>query len=195
MPNRETPSFFYQSTIVLPGQLMTKLILLLVVLSSFSGNFHSIASEKHRIIVLTDIENEPDDAMSLVRFLCYSNQWDVEGLVATTSVHQQKETAAWRIKEILQAYSQVRDNLEIHEPGFPSAEYLLSVLREGRADYGMRAVGEDMDSPGSELIIRAVDRPDSRPVWVLAWGGPICLAQALWKVKETRSQKEVEHFV
>lgn len=46
------------------------------------------ASEKHRIIVLTDIENEPDDAMSLVRFLTYSNQWDVEGLIATTSVHQ-----------------------------------------------------------------------------------------------------------
>lgn len=30
--------------------------------------------EKPRVIVLTDIENEPDDAMSLVRFLTYSNQ-------------------------------------------------------------------------------------------------------------------------
>ena len=47
-----------------------------------------------RVLVLTDIENEPDDAMSMVRFLVYSNQWDVEGLVATTSVHQQDETAA-----------------------------------------------------------------------------------------------------
>lgn len=56
------------------------------------------ASEKHRIIVLTDIENEPDDAMSLVRFLTYSNQWDVEGLIATTSVHQKRELATWRIK-------------------------------------------------------------------------------------------------
>ena len=36
---------------------------------------------KPRAFVLTDIENEPDDAMSLVRFLVYSNNWDVEGLV------------------------------------------------------------------------------------------------------------------
>jgi hypothetical protein len=34
---------------------------------------------RHRIIVLTDIENEPDDAQSLIRFLLYSNQWDTEG--------------------------------------------------------------------------------------------------------------------
>lgn len=38
---------------------------------------------KPRVFVLTDIENEPDDAMSLVRFLTYANHWDVEGLVAT----------------------------------------------------------------------------------------------------------------
>ena len=30
---------------------------------------------KRRVLVLTDIENEPDDAESLVRFLLYSNQW------------------------------------------------------------------------------------------------------------------------
>ena len=38
-----------------------------------------------RVIVLTDIANEPDDQMSMVRFLVYSNGYDVEGLVATTS--------------------------------------------------------------------------------------------------------------
>ena len=57
------------------------------------------ASIKPRIIVLTDIENEPDDAMSMVRFLTYSNHWDVEALIATTSIHQKDATAAWRIKE------------------------------------------------------------------------------------------------
>jgi hypothetical protein len=29
---------------------------------------------------MTDIGNEPDDQMSMVRFLVYSNQFDVEGL-------------------------------------------------------------------------------------------------------------------
>jgi len=41
--------------------------------------------ERSRIIILTDITNEPDDEQSMVRFLCYSNEFDVEGLVATTS--------------------------------------------------------------------------------------------------------------
>ena len=150
---------------------------------------------KPRVIVLTDIENEPDDAMSMVRFLTYSNQWNVEGLVATTSVHQKKETAAWRIREIVTAYGKVRDNLLKHEKGYPSAGYLLSVIKEGRPDYGMHAVGKGMDSEGSELIIKAVDRSDSRPVWVLVWGGPNCLAQALWKVKATRSESELKAFV
>ena len=44
-----------------------------------------------------------------------------------------------------------------------------------------------MDSPGSDLIIEVVDRDDPRPVWVPVWGGPNCLAQALWKVRATRS--------
>ena len=42
-------------------------------------------AEKQRVVVMTDIANEPDDQMSLVRFLVYSNHFDVEGLVATTS--------------------------------------------------------------------------------------------------------------
>ena len=46
----------------------------------------TVAAERPRVIVLTDIENEPDDAMSLVRFLVYANQWDTEALIATTSV-------------------------------------------------------------------------------------------------------------
>ena len=92
---------------------MIKKITILLI-SLFTAN-HMIAqteASKLRVIVLTDIENEPDDAMSMVRFLTYSNQWDVEGLVATTSVHQQHQTAAWRIREIVKAYGKVRDNLE-----------------------------------------------------------------------------------
>src|SRR5688572_4372225 len=130
------------------------------------------AAEKVRVLVLTDIENEPDDAMSMVRFLTYTNQWDVEGLVATTSVHQRDKTAAWRIREIVDAYGKVRDNLEKHEPDYPTADYLRSIIREGRPAYGMAAVGAAMDSPGSDRIIEVVDKDDPRPVWVTVWGGP-----------------------
>lgn len=155
----------------------------------------ALFSERQRVLVLTDIENEPDDAMSLVRFLTYCNQWDVEGLVATTSVHQQKKTAAWRIREIVHAYGQVQPNLLLHEPGYPSEEFLLGKIKSGLSDYGMHAVGEGMDSEGSDWIIKVVDKADERPVWVLVWGGPNCLAQALWRVQHDRTAAELQAFV
>ena len=40
-------------------------------------------NSKPRIIVTSD--GEIDDECSLVRFLLYTNEWDVEGIVATTS--------------------------------------------------------------------------------------------------------------
>src|SRR5207342_1553953 len=43
-----------------------------------------------RLFVLTDIGNEPDDQMSFVRLLLYSNEIDIEGLVATTSTWQKE---------------------------------------------------------------------------------------------------------
>src|SRR5690606_1714793 len=77
------------------------------------------SSAQPRVFVLTDIENEPDDAMSLVRFLVYANHFSIEGLVATTSEHQRARVAPQRIRRIVEAYGKVRDNLELHEPGFP----------------------------------------------------------------------------
>ena len=147
----------------------------------------TLAADKPRVFVLTDIENEPDDAMSLVRFLVYANHFDIEGLVATTSIHQQTRVAPEKIRQIVEAYGKVRANLALHEPGFPEAAQLRAVIREGRRDYGMKAVGEGMDSPGSDLLIAALDRNDARPLWVPVWGGPNVLAQALWKLRATRS--------
>jgi len=155
----------------------------------------ALAADKTRLFVLTDIENEPDDAQSLVRLLTYANQFDIEGLVATTSVHQRQKTAAWRIREIVEAYGKVQGNLLLHEPGYPSAEQLLAVVSEGRPDFGMKVVGEGMDSPGSDALIAAADRADPRPLWVPVWGGPNVLAQALWKVRATRSPEALASFV
>jgi len=59
----------------------------------------------------------------------------------------------------------------------------------------MEAVGEGRDSSGSELLIKAVDKDDPRPVWVVVWGGPNVLAQALWKVRATRAVQQLDRFV
>lgn len=151
------------------------------------GFAHAQATNtKPRVLVLTDIDNEPDDAMSMVRFLAYANQFDIEGLVATTSIHQRNHVAPHSIRRIVEAYGKVRDNLEQHEPGFPSGAHLLTLVSEGLPDYGMKVIGSGHDSPGSELLIRAIDRDDARPLWVPVWGGPNVLGQALWKIRATR---------
>lgn len=151
--------------------------------------------EKSRVFVLTDIENEPDDQMSLVRLLVYSNEFDVCGLAAVTSVHLKDRTAKFKIHEIIDAYSQVYKQLRQHDPNFMTDEALHACTCEGLSVYGMHGVGVGMDSEASERLIEAVDSEDERPLWVLGWGGVNVLAQALWQVKQTRSVAACEAFV
>jgi hypothetical protein len=173
---------------------MHKFVLIIILLTT-SFLAYSADSEKPRVLVLTDIENEPDDAMSLVRYLVYSNQFDTEGIIATTSCWQRDKIADWRIYEIVAAYSKVQANLSTHEPGYPTAEYLHSVVKRGFPDFGMNAVGDGKDSDGSEWIINTIDKKDDRPIWVLVWGGANTLAQALWKLHLTRPEREFQAIV
>lgn len=150
---------------------------------------------KPRVIVLTDIGNEPDDSMSMVRFLLYSNEFDVEGLIAATSTWLRDHVNRDLIEERVDAYAQVLANLRVHAEGYPDAESLRDRIRAGRAAYGMQGVGPGMDTDASRLIIDAVDADDPRPVWVTAWGGAVDLAQALYHVVATRNQAGVARFV
>ena len=171
-------------------------IRVLVICSCLCAAIGPLASaEKPRVIVLTDISNEPDDEESLVRFLVYANEYDVEGLIATTSVWLRDTTRTDLIRRDINAYALVRDNLLRHAPGFPAAEQLLAAVRTGQRGFGMRSVGPGLGSPGSQHIIETIDRPDPRPVWVSIWGGANTLAQALWDVKYSRSPEELERFV
>src|SRR3954451_658093 len=87
---------------------------------------------KNRVLVMTDIANEPDDQMSMVRFLVYSNQFDVEGLVATTSTWMRTRVRPDVIRTLIDAYEGVRPNLLEHEPGFPDASALRAVVAPGQ---------------------------------------------------------------
>lgn len=151
-----------------------------------------INAQKRRVLVLTDIEADPDDAQSLVRFLTYANQWDVEGLIATTSIHQKNWAAVESIHAIVEAYGKVQPNLLKHESGYPTAPFLKTKIKKGLEKYGMEGVGEGKDSEGSDWIIKVLEANDPRPVWVCVWGGSNCLAQALWKIQKTRSAEQAE---
>lgn len=148
-----------------------------------------------RLIVLTDIGNEPDDSESMVRLLTYANEMQIEGLVASTSRHLPTGPNKGMIEERLAAYGQSLTNLKIHDDRYPSVERLRAVTLSGSAVYGMLGVGPGKDSAASRLIIEAVDRPDPRPVWIAIWGGAADLAQALWTVRATRTPAELDRFV
>ena len=148
-----------------------------------------------RVIVMTDVANEPDDQMSMVRFLLYSNQFDVEGLVATTSTWMKNKVRPDVIHSVLDAYERVQPNLSRHGAGFPTATALRAVVVPGQPAYGMEAVGPGKTSPGAELIIHAAEKTDSRPLWVLGWGGANTLAQALLSLRSTKTPEQTAAIV
>lgn len=168
-------------------------IVLLITIISTSGTGQQPL--KSRMIVLSDIEADPDDSQTLIRLLLYSNQIDIEGLIATTSVHQKARVAPETIRKIINGYEKVQPNLLKHESGYPTAQSLLAVVKQGLPVYGMEGVGRGKDSEGSEWIIKVLEKDDSRPVWISVWGGPNCLAQALWKIKDTKSAADAKKLI
>ncbi len=153
------------------------------------------ALANERIAVLTDIGNEPDDQMSLVRLLLYANEIDIEALIATTSTWQRTKTSPEIIQQVVAAYGKVQPNLKLHGKGWPTGAALTARISSGQAGYGMAATGQDKLSDGAKALIAAADRPDLRPLWVSLWGGANTLAQALMHVKLTRSAPALFAFV
>ncbi|MGA9651045.1 MAG: nucleoside hydrolase-like domain-containing protein [Pedobacter sp.] len=152
-------------------------------------------STNHRVIILSDIEADPDDTQSLVRLLLYSNQIDIKGLIATTSVWQKDRISPESIKKVIRAYGKVQPNLNKHEPGFPNPGFLMSVVKNGATKYGMLSVGKGQESEGSKWIIKELEKKDGRPLYVAVWGGVNTLAQALFCLRETKSAIEIKQLV
>ncbi|MCW0481784.1 nucleoside hydrolase-like domain-containing protein [Gaoshiqia sediminis] len=152
-------------------------------------------SYKPRVINTTDLGADPDDEQSLVRQLACANEFDIEGLIVATSCWKKSQSNTAMLAQIVDAYGKVYSNLSVHADGYPTPEYLQSISVMGQMGYGMSEVGTGKDSPGSELIIASVDKDDPRPVWVMGWGGMNTVAQAIWKVHETRSPEELTKFL
>jgi hypothetical protein len=150
---------------------------------------------KPRVLVLTDIGNEPDDQMSMIRLLVYSNALQIEGLVATTSTWQKAAVKPEIIHTLLDAYEQVQPTLSTHAAGFPTGAALRALVTTGQPAFGMSAVGDGKMTPGARQILAAADRDDPRPLWISIWGGANTLAQALHEARATRTPAAVEQLV
>lgn len=151
--------------------------------------------KKHRIIVLSDIEAEVDDTESFVRLLLYSNEMDIKGMIATTSVWKRTSVAPEAIVKLIHAYGKVQPNLLKHQTGFPDEKSMLALVKQGLPVYGMLGVGEGKDSQGSDWIIKVLEENDDRPLWISVWGGSNTLAQALYKIKHTKSEAQAKRLI
>ena len=152
-------------------------------------------SYKPRVINTTDLGADPDDEQSMVRQLVSANEFDIEGLIVATGCWKKTQSNTEMLDKLIDAYEEAYPNLIVHADGYPTPKYLKTISVMGQTGYGMGDVGTGKDSPGSDLIIASVDKDDPRPLWVMGWGGMNTIAQAIWKVRETRSETELEKFL
>ncbi len=150
---------------------------------------------KPRVVVISDIGNEPDDQMSFVRLLLYSNQMDLEAMVASTSTWQKTATHPETMHAIAKVYGQVRPNLLLHDKGWPTAEELDARIYAGQPGYGMADTGPGRETAGSAAVARAIEKEDARPLWICLWGGVNTLAQALMDLRGKHSAAEMDAMV
>ena len=171
---------------------------------------------KPRLVVCTDIapaDVEPDDMESMVRLMAYADCFEIEAIITSVGWNCDPYPQEWAeyLQRVIEAYRKDVPNLmkRSGQQGFfvdpemgyqpmgywPSADYIKSCALMGSIHGGIKAIGEGNDSPGSEKLILLADEDDPRPIYVAAWGGANTLAQAIWRVKQTRTDDEVRNFV
>jgi hypothetical protein len=170
--------------------------------------------EKPRVIITADAEL--DDSNSLIRFLLFSTDYKVEGLIYTSSQFHWKGdgkgTKYWVsgreydrpglnfepmthyrwdednrfIDDVVDAYEKAYPNLKVHNPNYPTPEYIRSKVAWGNVYFD----GEfERDTPGSELIKNVLLDDEPGPVFVEAWGGCSTIARALKSIEDIYSQQ------
>lgn len=148
-----------------------------------------------RVVILSDIGNEPDDQMSFVRLLLYSNELDIEAMIAATSTWQRTATHPETMHAIVGAYGRVRPNLMLNARGWPTAEELNRRIFAGQPGYGMSDVGAGKDSAGARALVKVMEEKSRRPLWICIWSGANTLAQALVDVRLSHTPQGTREIV
>lgn len=148
-----------------------------------------------RLLIETDAGGDPDDEQSLVRLLLYANDFDLEGIIANRPVARDREnTNSVRngvgiVRALIRAYGECHSRLLQHDPRFPTAGRLMARTVAGYQD----------TDEGVQLILRAVDAEDPRPLWFCNWGtdqgsAESCLKRALDRVLRERGRDGYARF-
>ena len=189
--------------------LCTIMLLIILCFSVTAAAQSSYKQVRPRIIVTAD--PELDDNNSLIRFLLYSSDLEIEGLIyASSGFHWKGDgngtkwfvpgreysrfgldtcpCVSWRwsegehfIDDAVEAYAKVYPNLIIHNKYYPAPDLLKSKIRYGNIEFD----GDfSKDSPGSDLIRSLMLDNKPGPLYITAWGGQSTIARALRSIQE-----------
>jgi hypothetical protein len=159
----------------------TSFLLLLTI--AYNGLVYSNKMDKPIVIVTQD--GEVDDRSSFVRFLLYSSDMDIRGIIATNSKWQKNGHGLDWVNEVYNKYEQVYENLLLHRADYPTVESLKSITVLGNEDPTHLTGGAPyVDSEGSDLILRELLKDEKAPLHINCWGGANTVAHSLWKLKE-----------
>jgi hypothetical protein len=183
--------------------------LILVCLFSCSDKPSTNSISKPRIVITAD--PELDDLNSLIRFILYSSDVKVEGLVyASSQFHWTGDgkgtkklvpgreytrgglkicpCESWRwakderfIHDVVDAYEKAYPNLKVHNPRYPTPEYLKSKIKWGNIKFD-GDISED--SEGSDWIKSLILDDEPGKLFLTAWGGQSTIARALKSIKD-----------
>jgi hypothetical protein len=201
-------------TATLLGRLLTCTLAVLVTCgvmppAAFGDARHGGADRRPRVILMHD--PELDDQNTLIRYLLYSNEFDTEALMYTSSgVHWAGDgkgttwfvpgreydrigrdicpCTSWRwkpgerfIQEAIDLYAQAYPNLRAHAKGYPSPGELKSKILNGNIEFD----GDiSKDSPGSDLVKRKLLDNEPGPLYLLTGAGQSTIARALKSIKD-----------
>ncbi|MCH1495304.1 MAG: DUF1593 domain-containing protein [Rubripirellula sp.] len=151
----------------------------------FIASITSVATAQQarpRVIVTAD--GEADDRCSMIRFLLTSNEFEVEGLINSSSQFHWQRGDGWNafhpvnwIEHQIALYEQVYSNLKLHDPNYPSPEHLRSCWKVGN----INGIGENQERTEGAMWIAnlLLDDTDPHLSWLQAWGGCNTIATAL----------------
>jgi len=146
--------------------------------------------ERFRVVIESDAGGDPDDEQSLVRWILYANEWDVEAIIANRAAAREGEnrnrerTGLGIVQHLVHAYGESYPRLVEHDPRYPKPEALLAKV----------VAGYDDRDDAVKRLISILDSPDQRPVFYADWGsdrgaGINNLRRALDRILKERGQE------
>ncbi|MFC1761423.1 nucleoside hydrolase-like domain-containing protein [Planctomycetota bacterium] len=184
---------------------MKKDTLVLIVIFLVGSSFAYAAQDntRTRLVVMADMGCEPDEMQQMVHMTVCSNEFEPELLMAVTGKYlhpgmkqeYRRVTHPELFTEIFDAYAKVYNNLKQHASGYPTPDYMHSIVCAGQPEYGIDGVGEGKSSEGAQRLVQVFEKDDDRPIWIVVNAGSNTIAQALYDYGLAHSKAELQALI